>query len=195
MSLRSRLLLACLIVPCSASEVIAAPYRPASDTQILERLPFKPNDPVAREMVQLRAELQQNPRDVDAAVRLARRYYNLVAEEGDPRYLGYAQAALVPWWDMPVPPIEVQVLRAGLGQFRHDFAAALDDLSKVIERDPGHAGARSLRADPYCAGALSAGQNRLPGVARRDKRFDCHRLRGNGGRIDRQCSWRLSRFE
>jgi tetratricopeptide (TPR) repeat protein len=130
-------------------------------------LPFKPNDPVAREMAQLRAELQQNPRSVDVAVRLARRYYNLVAEEGDPRYLGYAQAALAPWWDMSVPPIEVQVLRAGLGQFRHDFAGALDDLSKVIERDTGHAGARSLCATIHIV------QARYP-----QARTDCRALRG-----------------
>ena len=36
--------------------------------------------------------------DADTALRLARRYYAEPAAEGDPRYLGYAQAALGPWW-------------------------------------------------------------------------------------------------
>lgn len=137
--------LACLLF-CSATTASAAAHIPASDATVLERLPFKPNDPVARELASMRGELQRNPRNLAVAVKLARRYYGMVGEEGDPRYLGYAQAALAPWWDMPEPPIEVQVLRAGLAQFRHDFAGALVDLGKVLERDPRHTQARVLRA-------------------------------------------------
>ena len=144
MPLRLYLLPACLAM--FAGTVIAAPYVPKSDVQVLEHLPFKPNDSIAREMAQMRAELQRNPRNVDVAVRLARRYYALVAEEGDPRYLGYAQAALAPWWDLPEPPIDVQALRASLRQFRHDFSGALADLTRVLERDPTHSQARVLRA-------------------------------------------------
>lgn len=125
---------------------LARPYLPTSDAQVLERLPFRPNDPVARQMAQMRGELQRNPRNLDVAVKLANRYYGMVAEEGDPRYLGYAQAALGPWWDLAEPPIPVQVLRASLGQFRHDFPAALTDLNTVLRRDPGQAQARALRA-------------------------------------------------
>lgn len=131
---------------CSATAVFATAHIPASDATVLERLPFKPNDPIARELAGMRAGLQRNPRDLEVAVKLAQRYYGMVGEEGDPRYLGYAQAALAPWWDMPQPPIEVQVLRAGLAQFRHDFAGAIADLGKVLERDPRHAQARVLRA-------------------------------------------------
>lgn len=138
------LLLAGLLAASGA--VSAAPYLPKSDSQVLERLPFKANDPVARELSELRAQLRRNPNDVDVAVKLARRYYEMVAEEGDPRYLGYAQAALAPWWELQEPPLEVQVMRASIRQFRHDFAGAVDDLTKALERDPGHAQARSLRA-------------------------------------------------
>jgi Tfp pilus assembly protein PilF len=128
------------------TQAVAAPYVPASESKVLERLPFKPNDPIAREMAQLRTELQRNPGNVEVAVKLARRYYELVSEEGDPRYLGYAQAALAPWWGMPMPPIEVQLLRASLRQFRHDFAGAISDLNQVIARNPQHPQALSLRA-------------------------------------------------
>jgi Tfp pilus assembly protein PilF len=128
------------------TQAVAAPYVPASESKVLERLPFKPNDPIAREMAQLRTELQRNPGNVEVAVKLARRYYELVSEEGDPRYLGYAQSALAPWWGMPMPPIEVQVLRASLRQFRHDFAGAISDLNQVIARNPQHPQALSLRA-------------------------------------------------
>lgn len=124
----------------------AVPYMPTSDDQVLERLSLRPNDPVAREMLQLRSQLRADPRNVEVATALGRRYYQLVAAEGDPRYLGYAQAALAPWWEMPEPPVEVQVLRAGLAQFRHDFSGALSDLSSVLAREPRHAQARALRA-------------------------------------------------
>jgi Tfp pilus assembly protein PilF len=135
----------CVLLSCTAS-AIAVPYIPKSDAQVLERLPFKPSDPVARELSQLRAALRRDPQNLEAAVTLAGRYYAMVGEEGDPRYLGYAQAALAPWWELPSPPVEVQVLRASLRQFRHDFAGAVDDLSQVLERDPQHVRARALRA-------------------------------------------------
>lgn len=146
MFLRFFLFATCFTILIGTAPVIAAPYIPESDGKVLERLPFRPNDPLAREMAQMRAELQRNPRNIGAAVQLARRYYGLVAEEGDPRYLGYAQAALAPWWELATPPTEVQVIRASLAQFKHDFAGALADLTQVIERDPRHAQARSLRA-------------------------------------------------
>lgn len=128
------------------SPAIAAPYLPSADSQVLERLPFKPNDPIARELAQLRAELKRDPVRLPVAVKLARRYYELVSEEGDPRYLGYAQAALAPWWDMPTPPVEVLVLRASLRQFGHDFDGAVRDLTQVLDRHPQHMQARVLRA-------------------------------------------------
>jgi len=144
MLLRSSLFLT--LVWLLSHAAYAAPYIPTSDAQVLERLPFKANDPVARELAQLRASLQRNPRDVEVAVALGRRYFELVAAEGDPRYIGYAQAALAPWWDLPTPPLEVQVLRASLRQFRHDFSGALADLNQALTRDPSHPRARSLRA-------------------------------------------------
>jgi len=131
---------------CAARLTHAAPYLPKSDAQVLERLPFRPNDPVARELAQLRSALKQNPQDLETAVNLAWRYYGLVAQEGDPRYLGYAQAALAPWWNLAEPPIPIQILRASLAQFRHDFAGAMTDLSNVLSRDPAQSQARALRA-------------------------------------------------
>ena len=152
---------------CIATTASAAPYIPKSDAQVLEKLPFRPNDPIAREMAKARAELQRNPRNLEVAVALARRYYGLVAEEGDPRYLGYAQAALAPWWSMPEPPIDVQVLRASLGQFRHDFPGSLDDLGKVLARDPAQGQARALRATIEIVQAHYA-----------EARADCQALKG-----------------
>ncbi|MBI1892169.1 MAG: hypothetical protein HYS18_16105 [Burkholderiales bacterium] len=150
----------------------ATPYIPHSDNQVLERLPFKPNDPIARDLSGMRRELRQNPKNVDLAVKLARRYYELVAEEGDPRYLGYAQAALAPWWEMPHPPVEVQVLRASLAQFRHDFSGAIKDLTQVLERDPRNGRARALRAVIHIVQARY-----------KEGRADCEALTGMSGEL------------
>ncbi len=164
MRLRLTLFLACLFI---LPVVQSAPRVPASDDAVLERLPFRPNDPIAREMSDLRKMLQRDPRDQAAALKLAQRYYGLVAEEGDPRYIGYAQAALAPWWAMPEPPVEIQVMRASLAQFNHDFSGAIKDLDSVIVRYPGHAQARALRATIHIVQARYA-----------QARADCQALHG-----------------
>ncbi len=164
MSLKLMLFLACLFSVPSAK---SAPRVPVSDDVVLERLPFRPNDPIAREMSDLRKLLQRDPRDQAAALKLAQRYYGLVAEEGDPRYIGYAQAALAPWWAMAEPPVEIQVMRASLAQFNHDFSGAIKDLDSVIARYPGHAQARALRATIHIVQARYA-----------QARADCQALLG-----------------
>ena len=144
--MRSTAIFVVFFTVCSASQGSATPFRPPTDGTILEQLPYKPNDPVLRELRQLRADLMREPNNLQVAVRLARRYYEMVSAEGDPRYLGYAQAALEPWWRLPNPPVAVLVLRASIHQYRHDFDAALADLSQAIKLNPRNAEAWSLRA-------------------------------------------------
>jgi len=124
----------------------AAPYVPKEDSLVLEHLPVRPNDPVARELRQLRAELTANPRKRSTAIRLAERYFSLANSEGDPRYVGYAQAALKPWWDLTAPPLDALVMRAILKQYSHDFSGARQDLAAATHEDPGNARAWSWRA-------------------------------------------------
>ena len=163
------LLLACQLA-FLAGPADAAPRRPSDDAEVLERLPLRPGDPVARELADLRRAWRAQPQDAEAAVALARRYYTLVGQEGDPRYLGYAQAALAPWWNLAAPPVEVQVLRAGLRQFTHDFDGAVADLDAVLQRQPGHAGALALRA------TIAIVQARYAAA-----RSDCRALSANWG--------------
>ena len=110
----------------------AAPYIPANGSQVVERLPAR-TDPAQRELARLRAELAANPTDLALASSLAQALHRTWPRiEGDPRYLGYAQAALAPWWNQPQPPDDVLVLRATLRQSTHQFAAALADLDAVV---------------------------------------------------------------
>ncbi len=119
-------------------EAAAAPYVPKDDATVLEHLPVKPADPVGRELRTLRARLAAQPDDLDAAVSIGRRYFRLAMSEGDPRFVGYAEAALRPWSGRKDSPHDVLVLRALLQQYRHDFAGALEDLTAAAVSDPGN---------------------------------------------------------
>ena len=131
---------------CVVLSVSAAPYTPASDAQVLERLPIRPADPVARELRALRALLAARPGDVTLADTLARRYFDLAMAEGDPRYIGYAEAALRPWSAGKPIPRDLRVIRALLAQYKHDFAGALKDLAIAAEADPQNVEAHAWRA-------------------------------------------------
>ena len=129
-----------------ALDAHAAPYVPKGDSVVLEHLPVRPSDPVARELRQLRTELAANPHRRDTAIRLAERYFALANAEGDPRYVGYAQAVLKPWWGMAAPPLDALVMRAILKQYSHDFYGAMQDLRAATNEDPENARAWSWRA-------------------------------------------------
>ena len=97
----------CLLYAVLPAAAGAAPFVPADDAQVLERLPVRAGDPVARELRALRAVLAGDPNSQSAALDLAWRYFELAMSEGDPRYIGYAEAALRPWWTLPAPPAPV----------------------------------------------------------------------------------------
>jgi predicted Zn-dependent protease len=135
------------LLPLVASAgAVAAPFLPSSDQQVLEVLPARAADPRMQALRELRAAAARNPNDVDAAVRLAHRYYDEVAAEGDPRYIGYAQAALARWWQQPEPPASVRVMRAIVLQFNHQFDAALADLAAAVQQEPDNGEAWAWQA-------------------------------------------------
>lgn len=116
----------------------AAPYIPSRGQQVIETLPRR-GDPVQQQLRSLRAELNSRPTDVALATSVAQRYIALGRSETDPRYLGYAQAALAPWWAQVSPPPKVRLLRATLLQSTHQFDAALADLKGVLAAEPTNA--------------------------------------------------------
>jgi len=121
----------------------AEPFVPTDDAMILERLPTDPAGSAAA-LRRLRAD----PRGADLAAALdaARTYFAAGQHSQDPRLVGYAQAALAPWWNNLDAPVEVLVLRAAIHQNRHRFAEALRDLDAVFARDPGNSQAWATRA-------------------------------------------------
>src|SRR5215471_8358840 len=140
-------LLMCLIpVVMVSAPIAAAPFVPASDDEIVERLPFTPNDPTVRELRGLHARLANAPGSLPLALRVARGYLELGRITGDPRYSGYAEGALAPWWALDRAPQEVLLVRATLRQRMHQFDPALTDLAAVLNANPRNAQARLTRA-------------------------------------------------
>jgi predicted Zn-dependent protease len=112
------------------------PRLPTDDGEILERLPAGASDAREKQRKALQAQLAARPNDVRSACALARLDIQLSRERSDPRYLGYAQGALAPWWDSASPPPAVMVLRATIRQSLHDFDGALADLDRVVAATP-----------------------------------------------------------
>ncbi len=123
----------------------AAPYIPAKGSDVIERLPRR-NDPAQLELQRLRKQLAASPNDVNIATAVARHHISTARRETDPRYFGYAQAALAPWWSQSSPPAEVRLLRATLLQSTHHFPEAMLDLDAIVAADPQNSQAWLTRA-------------------------------------------------
>ena len=132
-----------LILYCNP--VNAKPYVPSDMNEVLEQLPINA-DLSSSNYKNLRTQLLANPNNVIVATKLAKLYIERSRDEGDPRYLGYAQAALAPWWRLDKPPIEVIVLRATLYQSTHQFNRSLKDLDTALKLDPNNGQAWITRA-------------------------------------------------
>jgi Tfp pilus assembly protein PilF len=144
--LRLPTLIIVLILALAAGSIQAAPYTPKSDSEVLERLPFKASAAEGRELRELRRAAAEHPQDMQRALALARRYFDLAGAEGDPRYVGYAEAAIRPWSKTDEPSAQILLMRALLHQYRHEFDAALADLARAAEGDPGNAETWSWRS-------------------------------------------------
>ncbi len=144
----------------------AAPFLPTDDAQVLERLPSR-SMPQYRELKALQANAAQAPEDLARAVPLATAYIRAARLEGDPRFLGYAQAVLAPWWKDQDAPTKVLVLRATILQSSHQFSVALADLDRVLQREPRNVQAILTRA------TIQSVQGRYAAA-----RSDCGRLDG-----------------
>lgn len=126
--------LALLCLAFCSIQATAAPYQPASDTVVLATVPAGTRTATTR------------PRDLQTAISQATTDLELARASGDPRYLGYAQSALGPWWSAPDAPLSVVLIRAQIHQHNHSFATAIADLDRALTLDPRNAQARLTRA-------------------------------------------------
>jgi Tfp pilus assembly protein PilF len=138
MHLNRLLRLLVLAVVLASSPISAAPYRPTDAAAVLERLPFNKGDERTRALAADRARLAAAPRDPVLAMKVASAYYALAGAEGDPRYIGYAEAALAPWAADQNAPADIFFMRGKLLQWRHEYAPALELFARALQREPGH---------------------------------------------------------
>lgn len=127
--------LICIACFAWSSAAGAAPVVPASDDQVIETLPAR----LAGQPVTVREALAQEKRDPIEAAALARRYLAEARDRGDPRYAGYASAAIAPWKSNPNASSAIAVLDATIAQYQHDFDRARKILSRVLAREPANA--------------------------------------------------------
>ena len=136
-------MLGALALAISAVSVHAVPRTPTQDTEVIERLPFRTGDTTARELADLRAAVAKAPADPDPAVALALRYFDLAAERGDPRFVGYAEALVGRFATQMNAPL--LVVRGMVRQYRHDFDDALADFAAALALDADLASAHAWR--------------------------------------------------
>ena len=136
-------MLGALALAISAVSVHAVPRTPTQDSEVIERLPFRAGDTTARELADLRAAVAKAPADSDPAVALALRYFDLAAERGDPRFVGYAEALVGRFATQMNAPL--LVVRGMVRQYRHDFDDALADFAAALALDADLASAHAWR--------------------------------------------------
>ncbi|HKD54537.1 MAG TPA: tetratricopeptide repeat protein [Steroidobacteraceae bacterium] len=135
--------LAALLFAACAALAAAAPYVPADDATVLERVPARSE---LERLSPLRAAVAARPTDLEAALALATGYINIGRHDSDPRFIAYAQSALLPWLAQPSPPERALVLQATTLQYLHQFDAALALLERALSREPLDAQAWLTRA-------------------------------------------------
>jgi len=121
-------------------------FLPADDTIIVERLRERPLDRTDLALRNARARLRAAPTLLPLAIQVAEQSITIARRDGDPRYLGFAHAALEPWFAQVNPPVTVRLLRATLLQSVHQFQPALDEIDEVLHAQPRNPQAWLTRA-------------------------------------------------
>lgn len=128
--------LLCTLVAITGGEATAAEaYRPAGDDEVLETLPKQLLNDWAKTTT-LRRKLASDPQNAKLASQVAAELLSIGNQQGDPRFYGYARAALKPWWQAKTAEASILRLRAKLKEKDHLYDEALADLQLLIEQDP-----------------------------------------------------------
>ena len=126
----------------------AAPYTPTSDAMVVESLPGRASDPALKRVDSLRKQLAARPDDAGLRVEIARRYFDMAMAQGDPRYVGYASAAITPLAKAALlnsnlstsantsTQADYALVFGLIQQFSHEFEPALASLAKASQLNP-----------------------------------------------------------
>lgn len=121
----------CLVVAAIGVKAGDQTTTPANDSVVLEVLPrslWGKRDV----LVSLQSRLKENPTDALLAFQVATFFIEAGDEGSDPRFYGFARAALKPWWETKIVPPPILRLRAKLKEKEHQYDEAIDDLVFLI---------------------------------------------------------------
>jgi Tfp pilus assembly protein PilF len=155
MKLQRRARAACAALCLAAAAATAAPYTPASDAEVVERLPVA-SDPALRTVESLRRQLASRPDDPALRLDIGERYFELAMAQGDPRYVGYAMATIGPLDKSAAANTRYWLVRGQLQQYGHDFDGALASLKRASDLAPDAVDPVAWRAAIYMVQAQYA---------------------------------------
>jgi hypothetical protein len=150
-SARAAVALLCL----AAAASFGAPFTPASDAEVVERLPVA-SDPALRTVESLRRQLASRPADPALRLDIGERYFELAMAQGDPRYVGYAMSTIAPLEKSAAGDTRYWLVRGQLQQYSHDFDGALASLKRASELAPDAVDPVAWRAAIYMVQAQYA---------------------------------------
>ncbi|WP_341903779.1 hypothetical protein [Polaromonas sp. YR568] len=128
-----------------STQLIAAPFTPASDSEVVERLPLA-TDPSARRVESLRRQLAAKPADNALRIEVARQYFELAMAQGDPRLVGYAAATIAPMAPTAADNSDYWFIQGLIQQYSHNFEGSLQSLAKAAQLNPAATGPLSWRS-------------------------------------------------
>ena len=126
--------LSLVLLPTGSAE----PFLPSSESEVLEVLPTdfsKRRDQLTR----LRQRLAKDPENPALASAIGNEFIRMGAQSGDPRFYGFARAAISKWWPETDPPESILKIRAKLQERDHDYDLALRDLEKLTDKNESDA--------------------------------------------------------
>ena len=137
-----RIIFPCLLLAFVTHAAHAAPAIPASDSTVVEHLPARLvgmprllRDVAGKSSGDVAAAARSSP---EAAASRALLMLDEARDRGDPRYAGYALAAIAPWKGDADAPAPIAILFATLAQYQHDFDGSRQMLEAVLARSPGN---------------------------------------------------------
>jgi tetratricopeptide (TPR) repeat protein len=124
---------ALLLMSLASWAAAGTPFVPTDDAVVLAHLPART---ALDRLLPRRSAVSARNEDLPAALDLARSYIAIGRQEGDPRFIGYAEAVLIPWLKRTPSPEPALVLQATALQYRHQFDESLHLLDRAIALQP-----------------------------------------------------------